>query len=277
MKLVETIMVIWTILALTFLVLTVTILGYPRVTFPRQLSIEGVENPEVVQAYDRISRWPQFKLMRRMIVNELKKNHPKGILVDVGCGPGYLVTVITRELPHLHVIGVDIAREMIEVAAHNLSSLGLSEHVEFRQGDVQKLPFEDNAVDFVVSTLSLHHWSDPKHALQEIYRVLKPEGQFLLFDLRRDGRRFFYWLLRFAQKFIVPAALRHINEPIGSALSSYTPFELETLLSETPFQQWRIKPGIGWMFVWGCKGSLPPTRKVAGPMGFEPTTFSSAG
>jgi len=254
MKLVETIMVIWIILAITFLVLIITILGYPRVTFPRQLSVEGVENPEAVQAYDRISRWPQFKLMRRMIVSELKKNHPNGIIVDVGCGPGYLVAVITRELPHLHIIGVDIAEKMIEVATHNLSSLGLSEHVEFRQGDVQKLPFEDNAVDFVVSTLSLHHWSDPKQALQEIYRVLKPEGQFLLFDLRRDSRRLFYWLLRFAQRFVVPAALRRINEPIGSALSSYTPVELEALLSETSFQKWRIKPGIGWMFVWGCKG-----------------------
>jgi ubiquinone/menaquinone biosynthesis C-methylase UbiE len=247
-------MVIWIILALAFLVLIIAMLGYPRMTFPRQPSLEGVEDPEAVQAYDRISRWPQFKVLRRRVVVELKKHHPKGSIVDVGCGPGYLVADIAEALPHLHVIGVDIAEEMIEVAARNLSSLGLSEQVEFRRGDAQNLPFEDNAVDFVVSTLSLHHWSDPRQALQEIYRVLKPEGQFLLFDLRRNGRRLFYWLLRFAQTFVVPAALRRINEPIGSVLSSYTPAELEALLSGTPFQQWRIKPGLGWMFVWGSKG-----------------------
>ena len=69
------------------------------------------------------------------------------------------------------------------------------------------------------STVSLHHWQNPKQALQELYRVLRPEGQVLIFDLRRDGRKFFYWLLRFAQTFVVPVALRRISEPIGSALS----------------------------------------------------------
>ena len=74
--------------------------------------------------------------------------------------------------------------------------------------------------DTVVSTLSLHHWPDPKQALEEIHRVLKPGGQFLIFDLRRDARRFVYWLLRFAKIFVVPAAIRRVNEPVGSALAS---------------------------------------------------------
>lgn len=247
-------MLIWITSAVAFLVLIILILGYRRVTCLRKARVEGIEDPSVAQAYDRINRWPQFKFLRRMIVGELKKHHPKGIMVDVGCGPAYLVAVIAKSFPHLPIIGVDIAEEMMQVATHNLSSLGFNEQVEFRQGDVQALPFEDNAVDFVVSTLSLHHWQDPKRALQEIYRVLKPEGQFLIFDLRRDGRRFFYWLLRFAQTFVVPAALRRINEPIGSALSIYTPVESEALLSGTPFQQRRIKPGLGWIFVWGRKG-----------------------
>jgi len=76
----------------------------------------------------------------------------------------------------------------------------------------------------------------------------------LIFDLRRDARRFFYWLLRFAQTFVVPAAIRSVNEPTGSARSSYTPVEAEALLARTPFQRWTIKPGSGWMFIWGHKG-----------------------
>ena len=247
-------MCIWIILVVALLVLIISILGYPRMTPSRKASIEGLENPAAVQAYDRINRWPQFKFLRRMIVGELKRYHPKGIMVDVGCGPGYLIAVIARAFPQLHIIGVDISEEMMQVATQNLSSLGFSEQVEFRQGDVRNLPFEDNAVDFVVSTFSLHHWQDPEQALQEIYRVLKPEGQFLIFDLRRDGRRFFYWLLRFAQTFVIPGALRRINEPTGSAMSSYTPVEAEALLSVTPFRKCKIKPGPGWMFVWGHKG-----------------------
>ena len=194
-----------------------------------------------------------------MIASELKKRHPTGLMVDVGCGPGYLVADIARAFPHLHIIGVDIAEEMMQLATHNLSSLGFAERVSFRQGDVQELPFEDNAVDFVVSTLSLHHWPDPKQALEEIHRVLRPGGQFLIFDLRRDARRVFYWLLRFAKTFVVPTAIRRINEPVGSALSSYTPVESEALLSGTPFQQWTIKPGLAWMFLWGRKQQLSYT------------------
>ena len=177
-----------------------------------------------------------------------------GLFQDIGCGPGYLIAVIAKSLPHLSIIGVDIAEEMLQKAANNMSSLGLSERVSFRQGDIQKLPFEDDSLDFVISTLSLHHWSDPEKALPEIYRVLKPGGQFLIFDLRRDCRRFFYWIIWFAQTFVVPAAIRNVNEPTGSALSSYTPAEMETILWRIPFEHWAIKPGFGWMFVLGRKG-----------------------
>ena len=253
-------MLIWIILAGALRTIIISILGYRRVITPRKASVEGLEDPAVVKAYDRINRWPQFRLLRRMIASELKKHHPNGLMADIGCGPGYLIADIAKTFPHLYIIGVDIAEEMMEAATHNLSSLGFSKRVSFRQGDVQKLPFEDSAVDFVVSTLSLHHWPDPKQALEEIHRVLRPGGQFLIFDLRRDARRVFYWLLRFAKLFVVPTAIRRINEPVGSALSSYTPVESEALLSRTPFQQWRIKPGLGWMFLWGCKGVLNPGR-----------------
>lgn len=245
---------IWITFALAFLLGTFLVIGCHRVSILRRASLEGIEDDEAVKAYNRISRWPQFRLLRRMIVGEIRTYHPDGIMVDVGCGPGYLVSSIAKSLPRLHIIGVDIADEMVRLSTRNISSLGFNGRVEFRQGDIQELPFEDNSVDFVVSTLSLHHWSEPKQALQEIYRVLKPGGQFLIFDLRRDARRLFYWLLGFAQRFVVPAAIRRISEPTGSARSSYTPVEAEALLSKMPLQQHRIKPGFGWMFIWGRKG-----------------------
>jgi ubiquinone/menaquinone biosynthesis C-methylase UbiE len=248
-------MLIWIISAVVFVIAMTLILGYPRVHPPRKASFEGIENPEAVQAYDRISRWPQFKFIRRMIVRETKNYHPEGLLVDVGCGPGYLLALLAFSYPHLNIIGVDIAEEMLQEASGNLDPLGFGERVKFRQGDAKQLPFEDNTVDFVVSTLSLHHWLDPKQALLEIHRILKPGGQFLIFDLRRDGRRFVYWIIGFATAFVVPAPMRRIKEPLGSALSSYTPVEAEAFLSETPFQQRRVKPGFGWLFIWGRKAA----------------------
>jgi ubiquinone/menaquinone biosynthesis C-methylase UbiE len=243
----------WLLLALAFLLTLVIAIGCRRVNTSRQAGREGIEHDEVAEAYNRISRWPQFKLLRRMIVHQVGRYHPEGVVVDIGCGPGYLVIALAKSFPHLHITGVDIATEVVQLATRNVLHLGLGEQVEFRQGDVQDLPFEDNFVDFAVSTLSLHHWSEPKRALDEIHRILKPGGQFLIFDLRRDAKRLFYWLLGFAQRFVVPAALRSINEPTGSAQSSYTPLEVEALLSETQFRQHKTRPGVGWMFIWGRK------------------------
>ncbi len=245
--------VIWVISAVALAAIVLIVFGYQRGNIPRRASFEGIESTEVVDAYNRISRWPQFRFLRHLIVRELEKYHPDGVLVDVGCGPGYLIAVVAKSLPQLHLIGVDVAQEMIQQAGSNISSAQTGGRVEFRQGNVQELPFEDNAVDFVVSTLSLHHWSQPDQALREIRRVLKPQGQFLIFDLRRDARRCFYWILRFAQTFAVPSPMRNVNEPTGSARAAYTPPEVEAFLARTLFQHYKIKSGAGWMFVWGRK------------------------
>jgi len=224
-----------------------------RVRVPRKPGLEGIEDREAAQAYDRISRWPQFRLLRRMIAGKLATYRPSGSLADIGCGPGRLTTLLARMYPDLHVVGIDASEEMIRVAASIASLQGLSERVTFREGDVTKLSMPDETLDFAVSTMSLHHWSDPGGGLIEIHRVLKTGGQVLLFDLRRDSRRFFYWLMKFAQGVIVPSEIRRVNEPLGSILSSYTLAELEGLLAGSPFKETKIEGGAAWMSVWARK------------------------
>ncbi len=225
-----------------------------RLDTPRQVGPdEGIEDIEVAKGYDKISRWPQFRVLRKLVIRELAKYSPEGVLVDIGCGPGYLTADVLRAFPRMDVIGVDISEEMLERAKENLGNQGLGERVSFRKGDIQQLPFEDGSVDFIVSTLSLHHWSDPVKAISEIHRVLKPESGFLLFDLRRDSPRAFYWVMKFAQTFILPRAVSRINEPTMSALASYTADELRQILTQTPFKECSIKQGVFWSFVAGKK------------------------
>jgi ubiquinone/menaquinone biosynthesis C-methylase UbiE len=229
--------------------------GSRRVVMPRAASFEGIEDPQVAQAYNRISQWPQFRLLRRLVVGKLAGHHPSGTLADIGCGPGYLVTLIAEKHPDLRVLGLDTSDEMIKSAESNASRLGLSERVEFRLGDVGDLPLPDGMLDFAVSTLSLHHWTNPSSGLAEIHRVLNPGGQFLLFDLRRDSCGFFLWLIRFAQAVVVPGAIRRANEPLGSLQSSYTLAEVESLFASSPFREYKVEGGVGWIFVWGRKAS----------------------
>ena len=109
--------ILWILLIISLLTLAILLFGAPRAYIPRQPSLEGIDDPEAAQAFNRISRFPQFRLLRRMALRELKKYHPRGTIVDVGCGPGYLVVLIAGEFPDAQVIGVDISEEMIESAA----------------------------------------------------------------------------------------------------------------------------------------------------------------
>jgi ubiquinone/menaquinone biosynthesis C-methylase UbiE len=244
--------IILAVVVVAFLLLLVV--ASRSVTIPRQIGPdEGIDDAEIVKAYDRISQWPQFRAIRRIIIHELKRHRPQGTLVDVGCGPGYLLVDMARALYDLKFIGVDISPQMIEKATDNITGSGFSERVNFRVGDIQGLPFESGSLDFVVSTLSLHHWLQPRQGFEEILRVLKPGGQFLIFDLRRNSPRLAYWLIRFAQLLILPAALGRINEPTSSFLASYTPAEIEALMKDTGSTTWRVRAGLFWSFTWGQK------------------------
>jgi len=245
------------VLGFGVVLLLIVVASSLRLRIPRQVSLQGIEDPETAEAYDRMSRMPQFGLIRRSFVKKLKKYAGEGTITDVGCGPGYLLQVIAEEFPNSRLIGVDISTEMVERARVNLGSKGYGERAEFKEGSVDNLPFDDGTQDFVVSTLSLHHWADPQHSFDEIYRVLKPGGQMLILDIRRDARRIFSWFMWFAQnvalRLIGGGALRRINEPMGSLLASYTHAEVEGMIAKTFFSDFKVDGKLGWMYIWGEK------------------------
>jgi ubiquinone/menaquinone biosynthesis C-methylase UbiE len=237
--------------------LLIIVSGFFRLNMPRKINLEGIEDPEVATAYDRISRMPQFKLIRRGFVKQLKKYNPKGTITDIGCGPGYLLQTITKELPNNALIGVDISEEMVERAKVNFKSLNPAKEVEFKQGSVDHLPFEDDTQDFVISTLSLHHWNEPQAAFNEIHRVLKPGGQMLIYDFRRDARRLFFYFMWFAKnialRIIGAKAITKINEPMGSLLASYTKKEIEGVMKNAYFSVYRVEGKFAWIYLYAKK------------------------
>jgi ubiquinone/menaquinone biosynthesis C-methylase UbiE len=249
---------IWLIVMLLGAVLLLIIVaGSLRLSIPRRVSLQGIEDPNAAEAYDRMSRTPQFELIRRSFVNKLKKHAGQGTIADVGCGPGYLLQAIAEEFPNNTLVGLDISKEMINRARNNLASTGHGGRTEFRQGSADKLPLDDDTIDFVASTLSLHHWADPQAAFTEIHRVLKPGGQMLILDIRRDARRVFSWLIWFAQNIALRLtgqdALRRINEPTGSLFASYTLKETEEMMKKTHFSSFNIEGKLGWMYIWAQK------------------------
>ena len=117
------------------------------------------------------------------VAREVAAAHPIGKLLEVGSGPGRLAVRLAREAPGVTLTGVDISGAMVERAARRAAGAGLSDRARFEVGDVAALPLSDEDFDGVVSTLSLHHWSDPASGLAEIHRVLKPGGEAQIYDL----------------------------------------------------------------------------------------------
>ncbi len=111
-------------------------------------------------------------------------------ILEVGPGPGALPVLLARRFPGAVVDGVDIDEEMVERATARASREGLAERIHIQVGDVAHLPFADASCDVVVSTFSVHHWTDPARGFAEVRRVLRPGGHALVYDLPDRWGRF---------------------------------------------------------------------------------------
>lgn len=229
------------------IIFLILIFGLPRNKSSRRPNIEGIDSPEVAKAFEKMTNFLPFKILRKKILGRINKLNPSGRLLDIGCGSGNLIVQIAEKFPHLELVGIDISAEMLKRAKMRANEK--QKEIELKEGSVEKLPFSDEYADFIVSTLSLHHWSNPQNAFQEIYRVLKKDGVGLIFDFRRDSRKFFYGFLTFITKVAVPRPLREVNEPLGSIQSSYTPTEVRKLFSAISIEDYSIKPTLAWMYI----------------------------
>ncbi|MCP4246806.1 MAG: metalloregulator ArsR/SmtB family transcription factor [bacterium] len=100
-------------------------------------------------------------------------------VADVGAGTGYLLPLLTARFDH--VIAVDPVPDMLEIARSH-PALGRADNVEYRTGDLSKLPISDGQVDLALAILVLHHVPSPPEALAELRRIVKPGGRLLVVE-----------------------------------------------------------------------------------------------
>jgi ubiquinone/menaquinone biosynthesis C-methylase UbiE len=104
---------------------------------------------------------------------------PRRVL-DVGCGTGYALRQLANRLPAaIEFAGIDPAPEMVRIATASAAD----ERLRFLGGAAERLPFDDDAFDLVISTTSFDHWTDQQGGLTECARVLVPGGRLILTDL----------------------------------------------------------------------------------------------
>ncbi len=133
-------------------------------------------------AYER--RWRRYnQATHDLVLGQLSLSAGAAVL-DVGCGTGLLLERLLEAHPDLQPTGADPSAAMLEQAR-----LRLQQHpnVTLVQAHAAHLPFPPERFDGIVSASALHFFPDPRAALSEMWRVMRPEGCLVLLDWDGDS------------------------------------------------------------------------------------------
>ena len=104
-------------------------------------------------------------------------------VLEIAPGPGFMAIELAR-LGDYEVTGLDISESFVRMASEKARQSGVQ--VDFRHGDAAALPFADDAFDLTYCVAAFKNFSHPVQAMAEMYRVLRPGGTALIYDLRPD-------------------------------------------------------------------------------------------
>ncbi len=116
--------------------------------------------------------------MRRAQRNSINMISNKNFsALDVSCGTGEGLLML-REKTSGRIAGVDISEEMLKIAKKKVGG----KNIELKKGSVDKLIYDDETFDVVISTEAFHHYPNPENAVKEMTRVLKKGGELIITD-----------------------------------------------------------------------------------------------
>jgi ubiquinone/menaquinone biosynthesis C-methylase UbiE len=156
-------------------------------TMKQLVSPGGIEGYFAVQYAEFARDTPAMRDEYRRLAARTAAGIRAGRVLEIGPGPGFIAIEIARLLPEVQVVGLDLSKTMIDIATANAREHGVSDRVDFREGDASDMPFGEASFDFVISSGSLHHWEEPARIFREVHRVLKPGCRALISDLRSDA------------------------------------------------------------------------------------------
>lgn len=140
----------------------------------------------VGEYFDRVApRWDELRegffgdVVREEVLRRLGEA-ARGTVVDVGCGSGFLAAGLAPLAAEVHC--VDASAAMLAAARQKLSSFA---NVRYYRADGASLPLAARTVEAAVANMYLHHCPDPRLALREMARVLKPGGKLVLADMEK--------------------------------------------------------------------------------------------
>jgi ubiquinone/menaquinone biosynthesis C-methylase UbiE len=108
-----------------------------------------------------------------------------GNVLDAGTGTARIPIAICQMRPAWQLTCIDLSANMLKVGAQNVEKAGVRSQISLELIDAKAMPYADSYFDMVISNSIIHHLPDPLPFLQEVKRVLKPQGAIFLRDLLR--------------------------------------------------------------------------------------------
>ena len=168
-----------------------SVLGGVITFFESSKTKKFIFSKENVKRFENYMRkYPElYEKLALLVKKNIPKSNSKPVIIDLGVGPGLLSKKINNILPDAVIYGVDPSTEMLKRAEENAKLKAI-------KGTSDHITLEDNSVDVVVSRFNLTYWNKPVDSFKEIYRVLKPDGKFVLEALNRDFSRWKLFLIK---------------------------------------------------------------------------------
>lgn len=169
--------------------------------------------------YDRMNRLMslgQDRVWRRKAIDALEVCHPKRVL-DVATGTGDFAIAVAERLNPERVLGVDLSQEMMNVGKGKVAERGLSDVVDFAQGDSTDLRLEDASFEAVTVAFGVRNFSSLEKGLREINRVLVGGGMLAILEMTEPNNA----LLRLGYKVYTKLCLPVMAKLFAKDLKAY--------------------------------------------------------
>lgn len=197
----------------------------------KDLGIEGAQ----AKMYDKLTREHRIGEMQEQASEVAKHIKDGDSVLEIAPGAGYLSIELSK-LGKYKITGMDISKDLVEICKRNANEAGVQ--IDFQQGNVSNTPFQSNEFNFIICVLAFKNFKEPLKALQEMHRVLKPNGTALIMDLNRKAP------MRLTKKVAEKMGLKGLKAFIAGAIQrsgAYSKSEYETFISKTEFKDYEIK------------------------------------
>ena len=140
----------------------------------------------IAQDYDRLNHIMTFggidKRWRKTAIRLVGEKNPRRIL-DVATGTGDLALSIYKTLHPEQIVGIDLSEQMLSIARTKANNAGISGEITFECQDCLNLSFADASFDAVTVAFGVRNFEDIQRGVNEMFRVLAPEGVLMVLEL----------------------------------------------------------------------------------------------